>query len=119
MELPPGSMKPLGYIVMQHSVQRDRPVKSYDKWIGRMPTTYRDYVLNVPVDGAPDVASDEHCLALLKHYRSLMPMAQEARKPIFLLKPADGALGAHVYAVRDAYDDFKRLSLDIVHRAGV
>ena len=119
LELPPGSMKPLGYIVMQHSVRRDRPGKWYDKWIGRMPTTYREYVLNVPVDRAPDVASDEHCLALLKHYRSLMPMAQEARKPIFLLKSADGALGAHVYAVRDAYDDFKRLSLDIVQRAGL
>ena len=118
LALPLGTMKPLGYIVMQHSVRRDRPVKSYDKWIGRVPTTYREYVLDVPVNGAPDVASDEHCLALLKHYRSLMPMAQEARKPIFLLKSADGALGAHVYAVRDAYDDFKRLSLDIVRRAG-
>ena len=112
-------MKPLGYIVMQHSVRRDRPVKSYDKWIGRMPTTYRKCVLDVSVDGAPNVASDEHCLALLKHYRSLMPMAQEARKPIFLLKPADGALGAHVYAVQDSYKDFKRLSLEILSRAGV
>lgn len=117
--LPQGTMKPLGYIVMQHSVRRDRPVKSYDKWIGRMPTTYREFVLDVSVDGAPDVASDEHCLALLKHYRSLMPMAQEARKPIFLLKPADGALGAHVYAVQDAYKDFKELSMEILSRAGV
>jgi chromosome partitioning protein len=119
LALPAGSMKPLGYIVMQHSVRRDRPVKSYDKWIGRMPATYREYVLSSPVDGAPDVRSDEHCLALLKHYRSLMPMAQEARKPIFSLKPADGALGAHVYAVQDAYEDFKRLSLEIVGRAGL
>ena len=119
LNLPGGTMKPLGYIVMQHSVRRDRPVKSYDKWIGRMPTTYREYVLNAPVDGAPDVASDKHCLALLKHYRSLMPMAQEARKPIFALKPADGALGAHTYAVHDAYEDFKKLSLEIVRRAGI
>jgi len=119
LQLPSGTMQPLGYIVMQHSVRRDRPVKSYDKWIGRMPTTYREYVLHVAVNGAPDVASDEHCLALLKHYRSLMPMAQEARKPMFSLKPADGALGAHVYAVQDAYEDFRRLSLDIIRRAGV
>lgn len=122
--LPGGAMSPLGYIVMQHSVRRDRPVKSYDKWIGRIPTTYRECVLNVPLDGVPydvppDVTSDRHCLALLKHYRSLMPMAQEARKPIFLLKSADGALGAHVYAVRDAYEDFKRLSHEIVTRAQV
>lgn len=119
LQLPSGHMKPLGYIVMQHSVRRDRPVKAYDKWIGRIPGTYREHVLDVPVDGAPDVTSDEHCLALLKHYRSLMPMAQEARKPIFSLKPADGALGAHVYAVQEAFNDFKSLSLDILHRLNI
>lgn len=29
----------------------------------------------------------------MKDYRSLMAMAQEASKPMFLLKPGDGALG--------------------------
>ena len=119
LELPSGSMKPLGYIVMQHSVRRDRPVKSYDKWIARIPSTYREFVMKKPEEDAPLVANDPHCFALMKHYRSLMPMAQEARKPIFLLKSADGALGAHTYAVKGAYDDFKNLSSDIVKRAKV
>lgn len=119
LELPSGSMKPLGYIVMQHSVRRDRPVKSYDKWIARIPTTYREFVLDESKENSPHVADDPYCVALMKHYRSLMPMAQEARKPIFLLKSADGALGAHTYAVRGAYDDFKKLSLDIAKRARV
>jgi hypothetical protein len=47
---------------------------------------------------------------LIKHYRSLMPMAQEARKPIFLPKPADGAIGAHLQSVRGAYQNFERLA---------
>lgn len=119
--LPKGNMSPIGYIVMQHSVRRDRPVKSYDKWIARIPTTYRENVLdeNIVNDNVPKVADDPHCIALLKHYRSLIPMAQEARKPIFQLKSADGAIGAHTYAVRDAYEDFKNLSLQIMHRAGI
>lgn len=117
LDLPSGAMQPLGYIIMQHSVRQDRPVKSYDKWIARMPGTYRECVLDVPPGRPPKVVSDKHCLALLKHYRSLMPMAQEARKPMFLLKPADGALGAHVYAVQDAYRDFKNLSQEILQRA--
>ncbi|MDE0448469.1 MAG: hypothetical protein OXH96_17535 [Spirochaetaceae bacterium] len=62
---------------------------------------------------------DVNCLATLKHYRSLMPMAQEARKPIFHLKAADGALGGHIYAVQDCYDDFMRLALAIADRCGV
>lgn len=117
--LPEGKMTPIGYIVMQHSVRRDRPVKAYEKWIGRMPDTYRRYVLDKSEENAPPVISDPHCFALVKHYRSLMPMAQEARKPIFLLKPADGALGAHVSAVQDAYMDFKKLTQKIIALAEV
>jgi cellulose biosynthesis protein BcsQ len=118
LALPTGAMEPVGYIVMQHSVRRDRPVKSYDKWIARIPETYRHYVLGEEVLDAkvPTVANDPDCFALLKHYRSLMPMAQEARKPMFFLKPADGALGAHTYAVQDAYTDFKTLTKKIVAR---
>jgi len=119
LALPEGEMNPIGYIVMQHSVRRDRPVKSYEKWISRIPGTYRKYVLDQDPGRRESVKSDKHCFALLKHYRSLMPMAQEARKPLFHLKPADGALGAHASAVRDAYNDFKRLSLKIMKRAGV
>jgi cellulose biosynthesis protein BcsQ len=118
LELPTGTMTPIGYIVMQHSVRRDRPVKAYEKWIERIPGTYRKYVLNED-PGQVAVKDDEHCFAMLKHYRSLMPMAQEARKPIFHLKPADGALGSHAAGVRDAYDEFKALSTRIIGRAGI
>ena len=117
--LPAGAMETLGYIVMQHSVRRDRPVKSYDKWIARIPKFYRAYVLNQPATDVPAVADDEYCFALLKHYRSLMPMAQESRKPMFRLKPADGALGAHTYAVKDAYGDFQKLATEIMRRANI
>lgn len=118
LPLPDGTMNPIGYIVMQHSVRRDRPVKSYEKWIARIPGTYRRYVLDDMTEGPRSVRDDEHCIALLKHFRSLMPMAQEARKPIFQLKPADGALGAHAAAVQEAYRDFRRLTLKILERAG-
>ena len=117
LELPGGNMTPMGYIVMQHSVRRDRPVKSYDKWIGRIPPTYRRFVLDEQAETTQTVIDDPHCFAMLKHYRSLMPMAQEARKPIFHLKPADGALGAHTASVKDADRDFRKLTWAIATRA--
>jgi hypothetical protein len=53
-------------------------------------------------------------LATLKDYRSLiMPLAREARKPMFHLKPADGAIGSHVYAVQSCYRDFRNLASQI------
>ena len=63
--------------------------------------------------------TDPNCIAKLKDYRSLMPLAQEARKPIFFLKPADGALGAHTYAVSEAYNDFKNVAITIARNAGL
>jgi cellulose biosynthesis protein BcsQ len=111
--LPDGRMQPLGYVVQQHSVRLDRPVRSYEKWIHRIPATFQEYILEgsqVPV-ASPE--EDHYCLAMLKHYRSLMPMAQEARKPMFALKPADGAIGAHLQAVQSVYSQFEDLALRI------
>ena len=55
----------------------------------------------------------------LKHYRSLMPLAMEAHKPMFHLNPADGAIGAHVSAVRDCSTDFLELARKIAAGMGV
>ena len=119
LKLPSGSMKPVGYIVMQHSVRLDRPVKAYDRWIERIPDVYRNAVLGQPGESNISVEDDLHCLALLKHYRSLMPLAQEAHKPMFHLKPADGAIGAHVMAVRGAKQDFDNLAKEIARRTEI
>ena len=62
---------------------------------------------------------DPLCLATLKHFRSLMPLAQEARKPMFALKPADGAIGGHVSAVRGCYRDFRALAREVARRCAV
>jgi cellulose biosynthesis protein BcsQ len=117
--LPQGEMRPLGYLAQQHSVRLDRPVQAYDRWLNRMPLEYRHSVLAEETDTAPAITHDPHCLALLKHYRSLMPMAQEVRKPMFFLKMADGAIGAHANAVQVAYQDFQRLARRILQEVGL
>ncbi len=110
--LPEGKMQPQGYILMQHMERLSRPVKAYKKWVDRIPGTYRESVLG-QVPGALVKGNDGNCLARLKHYRSLVPMAQEVRKPIFHLNSADGAIGSHSQAVRDAWSDFKDLAVKI------
>lgn len=116
IELPNGLIKPLGYVVMQHGIKESRPVQSYLKWANRIPAVFEEYVQKVPVTSGKNVENDSNCLALLKHYHSLIPMAMEARKPIFLLKPADGAIGAHYQAVQRSYQDFKTLTNKILER---
>ena len=108
-------MEPLGYIVQQHSERLSRPVKAYDRWAARIPGVYRESVLS-DMSNPPAMTQDPLCLARLKHYRSLVPMAQEARKPIFQLTSADGAIGSHSYAVQEARTDFNHLAQRILDR---
>lgn len=108
-DLPQGNMKPLGYIVQQHIVRLNRPIKAYNKWVNRMPGVYHTAVLG-DTTTATSPAEDIQCLATFKHYRSLIPMGQETRKPIFKLMPADGAIGSHADAVKEAHNDFKQLA---------
>ncbi len=118
LDLPAGRIAPLGYVVMQHGLRDNRPPKAYQRWIDRFPATYREAVLDRPPEPGVAAADDPYCLAMLKHYRSLMPMAMLARKPVFALKPADGAIGAHGEAVRSAQVDFLALARRIAVGCG-
>lgn len=110
-ELPAGAMKPIGYVVSRHSVFEGRQAKAFRKWLDRLPRVYREKVENsARIASDIDIDEDRYCLGQLKDYRSLMPMAQEARRPMFLLRPADGAIGGHQGAVRTCYQDFSTLA---------
>ena len=119
LSLPSAEISPAGYIVMQHAVRAGRPVQAYQKWMRRIPGVYHDVVLGDTYAGASSTEDDVECLSTLKHYRSLMPMAQEARKPMFHLRAADGALGGHIYAVQDCHEDFKALATSIAAKCEV
>ena len=116
--IPDGLIQPIGYVVQQHDIRLGRPIKVYDKWVNRMPEEYARNLLDDNDGPYPDTpAQDEaHALATVKHYRGLVPMAQEARKPIFHLTPADGAIGSHAAAANTARDDFKALAEKITTR---
>lgn len=111
--LPPGSMKPAGYVVLQHAVRLDRPVRAYAKWLDRIPAVYQEAVLGKTSVSPIARNNNEQCLATLRNYRSLMPMSQDARKPMFDLTYADGAIGSHAQLVQTCAEEFKALATRI------
>jgi chromosome partitioning protein len=119
ISVPSGAMKPSGYVIMQPGMRDSRPVQAYRRWMDQIPGTYQKSVLGEIYDTPVEVGNDPNNLALLKHYRSLMALAMEARKPMFFLKPADGAIGAHAEAVRSCYNDFFRLAKKIAAGVGI
>jgi chromosome partitioning protein len=110
LPLPSRATIPAGYVVMQH----DSRARASRLWMKRIPGEYRQSVMDQPEDPEVQVDNDPYCLAALKNYRSLMPLAMEARKPMFHLKPADGAIGAHAQAVQDCETDFRHLAMKIL-----
>jgi cellulose biosynthesis protein BcsQ len=109
LSLPTGTINPAGYVVLQHVVRLDRPAKAFDRWMARIPHVYATAVL-AGTTSATHPDNDPNCLGIVKRYGSLMPLSQEARKPIFRLKASDGAIGSHAKAAIDARRDFEALA---------
>lgn len=113
--LPEGTMEPAGYVVLQHAVRLDRPVRAYARWLERIPSVYREAVLGQEPSRIA-THKDPECLAMLRNYRSLLPMSQEARRPMFDLRPADGAIGSLAQLVQTCKEEFEALALAIAAR---
>lgn len=110
---PTGRMNPLGYVVMQPSVRLDRPARAYQVWVDRIPQVYARAMLGTDT---PDPAAE---LATIRNYRSLMPLAHEARKPMFDLRAADGAIGSTQRYVQVCFTEFRELARTLLTRLGL
>jgi hypothetical protein len=106
MDVPRGRFQPAGYVLIQAA-------GPFERWTQRIPEIYSREVL-----GDNDL-SGPLSLGRVKQYHSLTPMAQEARKPIFHLTAADGAIGAHVKAVIDARANFADLAVQLLRRCNI
>lgn len=111
LSLPKGAMNLLGYVPMRFTILSSKPVKSYKKWMERMPGAFAELQGKEP---PPDMETDPNFLGMLKDYHSLMPMAQEKKKPMFHLTAADGAFGAHASSVSNCRADFEKLAKNII-----
>jgi chromosome partitioning protein len=102
--------EPRGYIVQQRLARVDRPVRGYERWATQIPAVFHEAVLGEsPSERPSSLEADRYCIALLKHFASLVPLARLARKPIFDLKQSDGIGGGQIQAVARARTEFEAL----------
>ncbi|HEX4702886.1 MAG TPA: hypothetical protein VH352_12210, partial [Pseudonocardiaceae bacterium] len=119
LPLPAGRMQAAGYVLLQHGIRLGKPVRAFQRWMDRVPPVYRSSVLGMTGAVAPAIDQDEFCLAQVKNYASLVPMAQDARKPVFALTAADGAFGGHQQAAQRAFGEFRTLTWRVLEAAGL
>lgn len=112
---PHGNPQFTGYILQQFNIYRSRKAKAWQNWGDQIPKYINDYVIS-PLD-APDLKK-YNLIALLKdfkigefkNYHSLIPMAQNALKPIFELTAADGVIGGHHEYVEACRQEFEAIA---------
>ena len=115
-DLPPGTMRATGYVVWQRSLRLDRPLTHSLPWLRRIPVDYRRHVLGHVADRDVWVDDDPYCLGNLTYYLGLMPIAHDARKPVFDLKPGDGLIGNHMPDVVDRYREYRDMAQRLAER---
>jgi chromosome partitioning protein len=115
--LPEHAMKPIGYVIQQHLARDEVPLRAHARWAERIPEHYERWVLGrTSGTAAQSPGADPNCLSHLRHFASLVPLAQAARKPIFDLKHADGVLGTQFQLVERARVEFTTLAQKILAR---
>lgn len=118
LRVPSSSGNPLaGYVVTRQLVRLYLPLGA--RWIDRMPDAYREAVAGEKAPPGTKVGEDPCCLGALSPFQLLMPMAEEAGKPMFFLKPADGAVGGHAPAVAECYREYRGVARALAERCGM
>lgn len=69
--LPPcATPNPIGYIVQQHAVRLDRPVKAYGRSMNRIPCEYQESVRAEPIKQSISLDHDPNCITTLRNVKS-------------------------------------------------
>jgi chromosome partitioning protein len=116
IDAPPGTMKPIGYVLRQPRIRLDRPAQPYDRWLRQTPSVFASSVLGGEPQPGADHQSEQYEIATLRHYSSLLPLARNARKPMFDLRTADGAIGSTQRYARLCYQEFESLAHKVLSR---
>lgn len=108
------NIKFLGYVEQQYITKTDngtkRAVRAYEKILKQIPMAMKEKVVE-PIN-SDRFDSVEYKLGAIPNYYSLIPMSQNAHKPLFLLQNIDGVVGAHYQKV----NEFKELMNKITSR---
>lgn len=117
--LPAKAIPVAGCVLLDRAFLLYRPYEVPDRWAQRLSDEYVGTVLHEPGNVDQSVVGGSPPLARLKHHPSLLPMAREARKPMFFLQPADGVIGSNVRAVLDCYSEYRDAAKRVAERCDI
>ena len=104
-----------GYVLQQFNKYRKRETKAFENWSNQIPSVIKEYIikpLTEPRLGKYDLVQslEDYKFAEFKNYNGLIPLAQDAQKPIFELTSKDGVIGGHISYVKDCKKEFESIA---------
>ncbi|EGM68694.1 ParA family protein [Shewanella sp. HN-41] len=112
-DVPHGKPKFSGYVLQQFNNYRNRKTKAWDRWGQQVPEYINKYVV-IPLGTSGVLKLANYQLGEFKNYHSLIPMAQDAQKPIYELTSQDGVVGGHHEYVKNCNNEFRELALKFI-----
>jgi len=113
--LPAGVPSPLGYVSQQFVTYRRAPAAAFRRWINKIPTAYKEGIIDPLVDAGIAIPSGSHLLGEVRNLSSLIPMAQHGNRAIFELTGSQ-ARGAQYTRAQDTFELFTDLAQAITTR---
>lgn len=121
LDLPDGKPLYLGYVLQMHNMRARSRSGMTDGWSiykDRMDTAVRKNIVGkIGKKQTFQWEDDDFELGKIPNLHSLIPYSQNARKPIFDCKYADGLRGAHLSKAKDSVELFEDIveTIEMVH----
>lgn len=108
-----------GYFVQDRAYYYDRPADLPDRWRDRVRREYERSIIHDPGVQEQGVSESARPLASIRYHTGLLPLAEDARKPMFRLTPADGVFDDQIREVTSSYQDFETVARRVAETCGV
>lgn len=118
-QVPRGAPEMLGYVVLRYQLYAGGSLPSRKHVLEQLPSVFRQALIPEATGPVPAVEGDPFCLGVVREHVSLSDIGREAGKPIFKLRPADGATGSHRAAVAQAHEQFERLARRVLMKTRI
>ena len=108
-----------GYVTQQYTAKRVRgirqPVSAYEKIINHAPIAIQEHLVTL-FSSLP--LETDYRLGDIPNLHSVVPLSQTAHCPIFMLKAADGVVGAHFAKVKDTELIYEGIAMRVLQNVG-
>lgn len=108
-----------GFIMQEGAYYCDRPADVPERWRDRVRREYERSIIHEPGVQYQGGSESARPLATIRDQIVLSELAEDARKPMFRLTPADGVYDGQTREVTASYHDYENVARSVAESCGI